>query len=92
MVFLNDETILEQDAEGNPTKIHGYACAYCPGGPRYVYKPPSGWEVDSCEEVLMGSHGCCSSCVVAELVISLIIIKKVVTFNSVPVDASVTVD
>ena len=71
MAFLNEETVLEVDGEGNPTKIHGFACAFCPGSGTYEYHPPEGWIVESCKYNAMGTHGCCPSCVVVELVISL---------------------
>ncbi len=64
--MLNDETVLERDENGNPTKIHGYAC----GESCVSYSPPDGWKVISCGYAPVGSHGCCQFCVVIELVLA----------------------
>jgi len=64
--MLNDETVLERDENGNPTKIHGYAC----GESCISYTPPDGWKVVSCGYAPVGSHGCCQFCVVIELVLA----------------------
>jgi len=64
--MLKDETVLERDENGNPTKIHGYACdETC-----LSYRPPDGWKVISCRPAPGGSHGCCWYCLVIELVLA----------------------
>lgn len=66
---LRDMEILEE-VNGEITEIKGYTCAFCPGsGTPYDYTVPEGWKEVSCKEVEMGSHGCCSSCVVIEIVL-----------------------
>ena len=63
--MLQDETVLERDENGNPTKILGYAC----GESCVSYSPPDGWKVVSCRPAPTGSHGCCRFCIVIELVL-----------------------
>ena len=64
---LRDETIRERDENGNPIKIHGFVCWFCPDMPSPLF--PVGWKVESWEEAEMGSHGCDPTCRVLEFVI-----------------------
>jgi len=49
-----------------PGYFKGYFCAFCPGtgSLAHDFVPDENWNVISCVEVGVGSHGCCSSCLV----------------------------
>lgn len=51
----------------------GYFANYPPGTPRYAFVPEPGWEVTHWESAGLGTHGCCSNCVV-----TLVRVEKII--------------
>ena len=77
-----------------PEWITGYACAGC--GARYPYICPAGYKRTECVPQANGTHGCCSTCMVAFVKCEQEGVapptKGYLTVNTSPTGALVTVD
>ena len=79
--------------EDSYKKAWGWTMSTGQGG-AFPYTPPSPWTYDpnySDEHGPMGSHGGCSDCIMTLVHLRKLLGKKTITFESMPVDAVVTI-